>query len=200
VVTIDDRSGVVLDRVDGGTLSQALDKEPGEPEVLARAQQFVLLQQTINATLVDGLPDLVGRLDEELTRSGLPAPLASELIDLLRALDTGERGVCHFDFHPNNILVGPAGWIVIDWVTVAAGPPMADLARTLVLRGTGAVPPMYEFMQAVRRHALVERAVRDTTCNDWVRVVAGARLAEGFDGEYAEWLGELAKGNLRLFV
>jgi aminoglycoside phosphotransferase (APT) family kinase protein len=200
VVSIEERCGVVLDRIAGGTLNQVLDLEPGEPEVLALAQQFVLLQQTINATQVDGLPDLVARLDEEMARSGLPASVAGELAGLLPALDTGERGVCHFDFHPNNILVSPAGWIVIDWITVAAGPPVADLARTLVLRGWGAIPPMDEFMQAVRRHALAERSVSDATCDDWVRVVAGARLAEGFDGAYAAWLGELARGDLRLFV
>ena len=33
-----------------------------------------------------------------------------------------------------------------------------------------------------------------------VRVAAGARLAEGFEGEYAEWLAEVAGGRLRLFV
>jgi hypothetical protein len=59
---------------------------------------------------------------------------------------------------------------------------------------------MYEFMQAVRRHGLKERGVGGATCDGWVRVVAGARLAEGFGGGYAEWLGELAKGELRLFV
>jgi len=77
---------------------------------------------------------------------------------------------------------------------------MADLARTLVLDGNAAVPPMYEFMQAVRRHGLAARDVSDTTCDGWVRVAAGARLAEGFEGEYAEWLAEVAGGRLRLFV
>jgi hypothetical protein len=59
---------------------------------------------------------------------------------------------------------------------------------------------MYEFMQAVRRHGLAERAVSDSACDGWVRVTAGARLAEGFEGEYAKWLAEVAGGRLRLFV
>jgi aminoglycoside phosphotransferase (APT) family kinase protein len=200
VVTIDGRSGVVMDRIEGTTLRAVLEVEPGEPELLALAQRFLDLQLEINHTELEGLPDLVTRLGQELPQSGLPDPLRDELIDLLRQLDDGRRGVCHFDFHPNNVLVSPGGWIVIDWLTVAAGPPMADLARTLVLRGDAAVPPMYEFMQAVRRHALVTRQADDATCDAWVRVVAGARLAEGFDGPYADWLRELADGDLRLFV
>ncbi len=200
VVTVNGRCGVVLDRITGVTLRQALDEEPGEPEVLARALQFVHLQEAINATSIEGLPDLVTRLGQELARSGLGAPLVGALADMLGELDDGGRGVCHFDFHPDNVLLGPDGWIVVDWITAAAGPPVADLARTLVLRGHDAVPPMYEFMQAVRRHALVERDVSDATCDRWIRVVAAARLAEGFDGDYADWLGELAEGRLRLFI
>jgi hypothetical protein len=200
VVTIDERCGVVLDRIDGPTLAKLLNAQDGEPEVLALAEKFVQLQLLINSTVMAGLPDLVARLNEELSRSGLDASVASELSGQLRELDTGERGVCHFDFHPNNVLIGPAGWIVIDWITAASGPAGADLARTLILRGYDAVPPMYEFMQAVRRHALKERGESPATCDAWVRVVAGARLAEGFEGAYAEWLIELAKGNLRLFV
>jgi aminoglycoside phosphotransferase (APT) family kinase protein len=200
VVTIDGRSGVVMERIEGTTLRAVLEVEPGEPELLALAMRFIDLQLEINLTELEGLPDLVTRLGQELPQSGLPDPLIDELTELLGQLDDGRRGVCHFDFHPNNVLVSPDGWIVIDWLTVAAGPPMADLARTLVLRGDGAVPPMYEFMQAVRRHSLAKRQVDEATCDAWVRVVAGARLAEGFEGDYADWLRELADGNLRLFV
>jgi aminoglycoside phosphotransferase (APT) family kinase protein len=195
VVTIDGRCGVVLDRIDGISLRELLNRQPGEPEVLARAEQFVRLQMAINATVIDGFPDLVTRLGDELTQSGLPAPLAGELAELLAALDDSQRRVCHFDFHPENVLVGRDGWVVIDWLAVAA-----SLARTLILWGAFTVPPLYEFMQAVRRHGLVERQVTDADCDGWVRVLAGARLAEGFEGDYAEWLGELAKGKLRLFV
>jgi aminoglycoside phosphotransferase (APT) family kinase protein len=200
VVTVDGRTGVVLDRVAGGTLRQVLEVETGEPEVLALAERFVALHQAVNSAELPGIPDLVPRLGEELSRGGLDASLAGELADLLHELNDGARATCHFDFHPGNVLAGPDGWVVIDWITVAAGPPAADLARTLVLGGDSPVPPMYEFMQAVRRHGLAERGVRSDICDQWVRVVAGARLAEGFDGAYAEWLGELAKGELRLFV
>jgi len=34
----------------------------------------------------------------------------------------------------------------------------------------------------------------------WVRIAAAARLAEGFEGEEASWLGEVAAGSVRLFA
>ena len=75
VVTIDGRCGVVLDRIHGRTLRQVLDVRAGEPEVLALAQQFVLLQQTINGTVMEGLPDLVTRLRRgtDAERAGRPS-------------------------------------------------------------------------------------------------------------------------------
>ncbi len=200
LVTIEGRSGIVLDRVHGATMSQVLETQAGEPEVLALAEQFIALQRTINEAALEGLPDLVERLTRELASSGLAAPLINELTQILGELDDGRRGVCHFDFHPDNIVAGAPGWVVIDWVGAASGPPTADLARTLVVCGHDAIPPSYEFLQAVRRHGLVETGVSDVICDQWVRVVAGARLAEGFDGAYAKWLAELAAGRLRLFV
>jgi aminoglycoside phosphotransferase (APT) family kinase protein len=200
VVTIDGRCGVILDRIEGISLRDHLNRQQGTPELLALARQFVDLQQLINATVMDGLPDLVTRLADELAQSSLGAPLVLELTGLLRQLDDGRRGICHFDFHPGNVLVGPDGWIVIDWLTVASGPPLADLARTLVLDGHITVPPMFEFFQAVRRQGVLACNASEAACDGWVRVVAGARLAEGFDGEYAAWLRELAKGKLRLLV
>ncbi len=41
--------------------------------------------------------------------------------------------LCHFDMHPNNILMGPKGPIIIDWFDAAAGAPAADVASSSVL-------------------------------------------------------------------
>ena len=193
LVTIDGRSGVVLDRVDGRPLLAEL-LECDHARVRQLADRFAVLQCSLNAATIDGLSDLMARLQEELRRSGLPEPLVAELAGLATRLDDGQRGVCHFDFHPLNVLVGSQGWVVIDWVGVAAGPPMADLARTLVLWGRRHTPPIPGFLQRVRQRGLAEHGVTDATCDQWIRVVAGARLAEGFEGEEADWLRVVAEG------
>lgn len=197
VVSIDDRCGVVLDRVDGYPLSRALTgaAEDGVDEI---AERFATMQGMINATVIEGLPDLVGRLREEIGRSGLPAGLASELTGLLAELDDGQRQVCHFDFHPDNVIVTPNRWVVIDWLTAASGPPAADLARTLLLWGHITDPAVLSFMRAVRRHSRRQRCLDDALCDAWIRVAAGARLAEGFEGNYAAWLRSVAAGAVHL--
>ena len=113
VVTIDGRCGVVLDRVEGGDLFTELTGA-GMDAVDGLAVRFTELQSSINQTELDGLPDLVTRLGAEVAQSGLPEDRRGELVQLLADLDDGRRGVCHFDFHPLNVLVSAGHWTVID--------------------------------------------------------------------------------------
>lgn len=198
-VTVDGRSGVILDRVDGPALLQVLS-EAGPDELAALAGQFVALQLRCNETTVAGLPELVPRLRQEIENSVAEVGLRRELLALLGALDDGGRGVCHFDFHPLNVLVGPDGWVVIDWITAAAGPSGADLARTLVLWARHGSGPLGLFLRAVRREGQARRGLTDEQLDACVRVVAAARVAEGFEGEERAWLLGVARGSEPLFA
>ncbi len=198
-VIVDDRSGVILDRVDGPSLLQVV--EAADPQEIDRlADQFVTLQVRCNDTVVDGMPELMPRLRREVESSVPEDAQRAELLGLLDGLDDGGRGVCHFDFHPSNVLLGPGGWIVIDWITVAAGPSAADLARTLVLWGRRSTGPVGRFLSAVRREGQARRNLTDDDLDAWVRVVAGARVAEGFEGADRAWLLGVAGGAARLFA
>jgi hypothetical protein len=193
VVNLEGRSGVVLDRVDGRTLLTEL-VECHEQNVQAMAEQFADLQYSLNSVSIPDLPDLVVRLNAGLEQSGLPEPLEEELAAVLMSLDDGRRTVCHFDFHPLNVLVSANGWVVIDWVGVAAGPAIADVARTQVLWGNERTPPIPAFLRIARQQGVAKHGVTDATCDAWMRVIAGARLAEGFEGVEADWLRAVAAG------
>jgi aminoglycoside phosphotransferase (APT) family kinase protein len=168
--------------------------ETEQPGIDSLAEQFTTLQAIINGTVIEGLPDLVGRLSSEIEQSGLPSPQVSELTELLVQLDDGTRGVCHYDFHPDNVIVSAAGWVVVDWLGVASGPPVADLARTLLLGAQIADSRVSEFIRRVRQHGLAQRGVGEAACDAWIRVAAAARLAEGFTGKSAAWLRTVAAG------
>jgi Ser/Thr protein kinase RdoA (MazF antagonist) len=198
-VTVGGRSGLILDRVAGPSLMQVLlDSNVREAEQLA--ERFAALQLQFTDMVVEGLPELVPRLRSEIEASVSEAGLRGELLSLLAALDDGARGVCHYDFHPDNVLVGQGGWVVIDWLTVAAGPPAADLARTLILRGLWTTEPVVSFMRTVRRVEAAAQGLDHDTLDAWVRVAAGARLAEGFEGDESAWLARVAGGSVRLFA
>jgi Ser/Thr protein kinase RdoA (MazF antagonist) len=197
-VTVEGRSGVILDRVDGPSLLRVVETAAAG-EIDRLAADFVALQLRCNGTVVEGLPDLVPRLAGEIAVSVPDGALRADLVAMLAELDDDGRGVCHFDFHPSNVLVGPDGWVIIDWLTVAAGPSAADLARTLVLWGQRAAGPVRSFLHAVRREGQARRNLPDDVLRAWVRPVAAARVAEGFEGEERAWLLRVASGAEKLF-
>jgi aminoglycoside phosphotransferase (APT) family kinase protein len=51
---------------------------------------------------------------------------------LRRPFGTGER-IVHLDLHPANVMLTPAGPVVIDWTSAAAGPPGADVAMAYLI-------------------------------------------------------------------
>jgi Ser/Thr protein kinase RdoA (MazF antagonist) len=194
-VTIENRCGVVLDRISGRSLTFDL-LESSADQIAAMAARFAALQATINGITIDGLPDLVERLRNEIGTGPLPDDVGHELLTLLDQLDDGSRSVCHYDFHPSNVLAGSDAWVVIDWLTVAGGPPVADMARTLVIWGQHTDAPLADFMAAYRTSRLDQLGIDAQTCAAWVRIVGGARLAEGFDQADSAWLRGVAEGSI----
>jgi aminoglycoside phosphotransferase (APT) family kinase protein len=53
----------------------------------------------------------------------------------------------HLDLHPDNVILSPAGPVLIDWQGAVAGPAAADIAHTWLLIRTSMIPG--RFMQRV---------------------------------------------------
>ena len=94
---------LVLERVDGPTMRQALEREPSELERYART---------------------FAALHERLFMITAPA--------ILRAVGDGDT-LLHLDFHPENVLMGTHGPMVIDWANAARGHWADDVAMTVVI-------------------------------------------------------------------
>jgi aminoglycoside phosphotransferase (APT) family kinase protein len=124
--------------------------------------------------------------------------LIEELLALLDDVDDGRRNLCHFDLHPGNVMVAADRWVVIDWLTASSGPPDADFARTLVLDRPDSRSARGRFMVIVEREGMEARGLDRPRLDAWIRVVAAARLAEGFEGEHAQYLTALASGDRRI--
>jgi Phosphotransferase enzyme family len=122
----------------------------------------------------------------------------STLRGLLKRLpDTADGGtLCHGDFHPKNIVMGPHGLVVVDWFDACRGNPCGDIARASLLlsprlrRGTrpthlpGASPRVLDelhdnYMTTVREHV----SFTDEELENWLCLGAAARLSEGVDHE-----------------
>jgi aminoglycoside phosphotransferase (APT) family kinase protein len=193
--TVDARFGVVMERVDGPLLSHVL-AAGGDVDALAR--ELAGLHTALNAHAVEGLPDLMTSLADGIGGSGLDAALVTELRELAQDLDDGRRALCHFDLHPENVIVAAGGWVVIDWLSASTGPPLADFARTLLLMAASTDDAMRRFTTTVLETGLAQRAAERDEVAAWVRVLAAARIGEGFTGEYAAFLARLAAGTTAL--
>jgi len=99
----DDGRDLVMDKVEGPTLLQAIEKKPWKVGAYGRL-----------------LGDLHVRLHE------LPAP------DFVPALADGDR-MLHFDLHPLNVILSPTGPVVIDWTNACRGRAGVDIARAWAL-------------------------------------------------------------------
>lgn len=139
VIEYEGRLGIVYERVDGSTMLRSI--EPNEASVARNARLMASLQVEIQSVEHSFEPNLI----EELTRKIKAAPCLADvqkeaLLRLAGTMPVG-RSLCHYDFHPDNIIMSPGGPVVIDWMNVLVGDPAADAARTAMMFQSTAVPP-----------------------------------------------------------
>jgi aminoglycoside phosphotransferase (APT) family kinase protein len=109
----DDGMDLVMERIDGPSMVDAISKAPWTVRRQART-----------------LADLHLRLHE------LRAP------DFMPAAPVGADGdrIVHLDLHPLNVIVSPKGPVVIDWPNSGRGDPSVDVGVAWVLMAAGQIP------------------------------------------------------------
>jgi aminoglycoside phosphotransferase (APT) family kinase protein len=108
----DDGTELVIQRIDGPSLVGAIERRPWTVRQLGAL-----------------LADLHRRLHD------IPAP------DFVPAGPVGDGDrLLHLDLHPLNVIIGPAGPVVIDWTDAARGDPALDVGMAWLLMAAGEVP------------------------------------------------------------
>lgn len=190
----DGRSGILYERVDGPSMFVLMRTRLWNLKRYARL--LADLHTQIHQVNADTLPPLKPRLEEAIrNEDAISQPIKDGVLEILRKLPDGSA-LCHFDFHPDQIVMSPSGPVIIDWMAAAQGHPLADVARTLVLVRFGAPLPMNPVMQWVvdafrstvykeyKRAILALHPPADAEkLNLWMLVVAAHRLSEQIKGE-----------------
>lgn len=172
------RWGLVMSRASGPTFADALTATPGRTEVLVEA--MAALHRQVHACAGAGLGSLKARLAADIARApGLGA--RRPWLDALAAMPDGDR-LCHGDFHPWNILGGPEGATIVDWLDAGSGPPAADLCRSWLLMR----PRVPDVAEAYLAAYLARAPFGRDAVMAWLPFVAAARLAEGVGSERAD--------------
>lgn len=194
LIEVEGRLGIVYERIDGPSMLEEVARHPSR--IVSLAHQFADLQLAMHRRVEMELPP--GR--ELLTRLIRNAPRLSDAIkeQLLGKMEQlpDEDGICHGDYHPDNILMTSRGPIVIDWMSVTRGHPLADVAGTYLLirvaeASSGLGKLTRGFLDVLRRGFLslyLRRYFRDSPhrreqLDDWVPPIAAAYLGQGLTSQ-----------------
>jgi Phosphotransferase enzyme family len=203
-VNLDGRAGIVLDRIDGVDLLTELGRQPWT--VVRAARMCGEAQARMHECRVasHALPLLRNKLERQLASPLVPPELSEVAKRRLDLLPDGDA-LCHYDFHPANVMRSVKGPVVIDWPNAARGAPEADVARTLLLLGAGeplSPTPVMQVLTKVGRDLfkwlylgsyMRERQLDKAEVERWALPVAVARLAEDIEVERPGLLRRIKK-------
>lgn len=189
VTRVGGRPAIVFDRIDGPSMWVVMRER--RDEVLRLSRLLADLQAEVNATPApSGLASLNDHIRTKVESARCLPPLdrAATLVEL-EQLPRRKR-LCHFDVHPNNVLMASRGPILIDWFDAAAGCPEADVVRSSVLMRPVAARAYLECTDSSLIREAHDEYLRRVMCTrpelagrllDWERPVLASRLAEPLD-------------------
>ena len=191
---IENRRGIIYERVDGPSMLVVCSAKPWL--IFRMARQMAELHTQIHLQNGSGLASLRSSLQATIQRvENLPPGLKNGVLRLLEKLPD-ESALCHFDFHPGQVLITNKGPVIIDWMTACQGHPLADVARTAIILTTSPVPGANWAMRAMvnlwrglfyqsylARYLELHPGVTRDEITTWMVPVAAGRLKEGIAGE-----------------
>jgi uncharacterized protein (TIGR02172 family) len=132
VVEVNGQPGIVYERINGPSLTGTIERHP------FRLREHAALLAKLHAAIhthtysqaAEGSPRQKKILAYQVQEAEvLPEAVRNAVLSLLDRLPDGDT-LCHNDFHPLNVLMGPGGPVIIDWESTSLGNPCADVART----------------------------------------------------------------------
>ena len=189
-ITVENRQGIIFERVHGVTMLEAIMANP--QKLISYAHLLAELQVDMHTRTTSKMSLQCQRLQHQIqSLAGLAEEIkAAILTDLDRLQD--DNAICHGDLHPENILLTTEEPVIIDWVDSSQGSPLVDVARTALLLRVGELPPSMNesrrqkiaemrhlFCEAYLEHYTHVRSISRQAIAHWDLSVAAARLSEG---------------------
>lgn len=131
VVAHGERWGILSDRVEGTSFAQRMLADP--TLATGHLEAVIDLQLRLQRATAPFFTGVKQRLASHIGYApGLEPERKQALIAGLRAMPGGDQ-LCHFDFHPMNVLGSTNAPVVIDWCDACRGTAAADGCRSHVL-------------------------------------------------------------------
>lgn len=129
LIEVDDREGIVFERIDGLTLFEYLKDNPNPSELATCAKQTAELLARIHSARDPALRPVREDLIRTIKRADcLDAEMRRAVLHIIDELPMDDT-LCHGDFFPDNIIVSKREVMVIDWGSGGTENPLYDFAR-----------------------------------------------------------------------
>lgn len=130
---------LLYERINGPTM--LMQMEPTISSITYFAKQLAQLQNEMHQVKISIQPNLKNELSSSIVSQELVTQDEKQIIlEILEHLPESNT-LCHYDFHPGNIILSSEGPIIIDWLNALVGHGAADIARTSMLLQSHALPP-----------------------------------------------------------
>jgi len=194
LIDIDDKKGIVYEYVQGVSMLSLMQKKP------LKVAQYARLLADLHAEIHSKPMVAPDSMKDSLSATIRNVQSINEvdreaIIGYIGTLPDGDR-ICHYDFHPGNVLMFEGNAKVIDWMTAETGSPCADICRTSVILRSNVLPPGVSALGGIVINAFrkifyrsyIARYLEVTgmapgDVEQWLLPVAAARLAEGIESE-----------------
>ncbi len=202
IVHVNERMGLLYERVDGIEMVDLLAKKPWR--VFHYARRLADLQSEMHKrSMGEEFPSQRVRIKRKINQAGaLSSHLKFKVNQMLESLPEGDR-LCHGDFHPGNVLITSQAEVIIDWMDATRGNPLADVARTsvMILGAAGSTEISRHLVKMMARsfhteyyrHYFRRNPGGEREYQSWLPVVAAARLSEEIP-ELENWLVSVVEG------
>ncbi|MBH1941508.1 phosphotransferase [Mobilitalea sibirica] len=188
VVHTDGRIGAIYEKVDGITMLKCMLAKVWTVRKQAKllAHYHKEIQQEVDFQIYSVKDKLRFEIKKVTELSD------SDKEKIFRYIDTLPEGnfLCHFDFHPDNIIINKERKYIIDWMTACVGDYKADVARTCLMLKYAEVPRISKVVgyvikllqnwiyQNYRKEYLRISGLTMKDIKKWEIPVAAARLSE----------------------
>lgn len=151
LIEVEDRKGMVMERVDGPTMAHYMLDHPERVTECANqmahlhvqihesevpASKRVELEALLRRPDVSGVLELQSMLSMFINKADDLSPdIKKNVLAILDSLPQG-TAMCHGDFHAGNVIMSADGPMAIDWTLGEWGNPLADFARTWLISRT----------------------------------------------------------------
>ena len=178
VSTVDGKWSITMDYIEGTTLEQLMEQNPGKTDEYL--DLFVDVQMNIHAKRVPMLNCLTEKMNRKISAAELDATTRYDLHTRLNGMKRHFK-LCHGDYNPSNVIITKDGTpYVIDWAHATQGNAAADVARTYLLfylQGKNELGDKYLKLFCKKSDTAIQYVQK------WIPIVAASRLVKAPDEE-----------------